>query len=132
MRGIADQRDVGEKGLHVTGESCAVVWKVRVVKAYAEAYIHLLIGRVLARDGVCVELDCRSFHFGRVVNNLKDARVGDWGARIVPWLHIEIINVLPQRFDPREAELDLDGEGNILLKDRVYGCSIVTSREPRH
>jgi len=108
------------------------VWKVRVVKSYAEAHNHLLIGEVFARDTVCVELNCRSFHFGRVVNSLKDVREGDLSIRIIPWSHIEIINVLPAEFNPGEAKLGLDGEGNILLKDRVYTCPVVTSRESRH
>ena len=108
------------------------VWKIRVVKAYAEAHNHLLIGKVIARDTVCVELNCRSFHFGRLVNSLKDVRAGDLGVRIIPWSHIEIINVLPAEFNPGEAELSLDGDGNILLKGSAYACPIVTSQEPRH
>ncbi len=107
------------------------VWKVRVVKTYHEAHNHLLIGEVVSKDTVCVELNCRSFHFGRLVNSLKDVRTGDLGIRIIPWSHIEIINVLPAEFNPGQAELGLDGEGSIFLKDRVYACPIVTSREPR-
>ena len=115
----------------MTDESSPVVWKVRVVKAYAEAHNHLLIGEVLANDAVRVELNCRSFHFGRLVNSLKDVRTGDLGRRIIPWSQIEIINVLPDDFGFAEAQLAVDQEGSILLKGRAYACPIVTSREPR-
>ena len=113
-------------------KATSVIWKVRVVKRYPEAHNHLLIGKVLAKDGVCIELDCRSFHFGRLINSLKDVQAGESGRRIIPWSHIEIINVLPDDFDYREAELSLDREGNILLKDRRYACPIATRSEPRH
>ena len=109
-----------------------VLWKVRVSKAYAEAHNHLLIGEVMSRDGVCVELDCRSFHFGRLVNSLKNVSVGEMGLRIVPWTQIEVINVLPSGFDYRGAELTADAEGNVHLTDRSHACPIATRQESRH
>ncbi len=116
----------------MTDKSPCIVWKVRVVKAYHEAHNHLLIGEVLAKDSVCVELNCRSFHFGRLVNSLKDVLAGELGIRIIPWSHIEIINVLPDEFDFAEAKLSIDAEGSILLEDRAHACPIATRREPRH
>lgn len=113
-------------------KTSSVIWKVRVVKAYPEAHNHLLIGEVLAKDRVCVEMNCRSFHFGRVVNSLKDIRAGDVGVRIIPWAHIEIINVLPADLNYREAELSLDREGNIFLRDSQHICPIAARGEPRH
>lgn len=110
----------------------SVVWKVRTVKAYPEARNHLLIGEVRAKDRVCVEMNCRSFHFGRAVNSLKDIRVGEVDVRIIPWTHIEIVNVLPAEFNYHEAELSLDREGNIFLRDRHRVCPIATRGEPRH
>jgi hypothetical protein len=108
-----------------------LIWKVRVVKTYHEAHNHILIGAVRARDSVSVELHCRPFHFGRLVNGLKDVTPGEVGTRIIPWLQIEIINVLPTDFRFVEAELGTDGDGNIVLRDGSYACPIVTRREPR-
>ncbi len=110
----------------------SALWKVRVNKAYAEAHNHLLVGEVMSRDSVCVELECRSFHFGRLVNSLKNVAVGDLGRRIVPWMQIEIINVLPGDYDYRGAELTADAEGNVYLTDRRHACPIATRQEPRH
>ncbi len=118
----------------MTDRSSSLVWKVRAVKAYSEAHNHLLVGEVRAKDRVCVELNCRSFHFGRMANSVKDVRAGDLGVRIIPWTYIEIVNVLPGDFDYRKAELTIDREGNILLRDRHHdhACPIATRNEPRH
>ena len=77
-------------------------------------------------------LDCRSFHFGRLVNSLKDVRTGEPSRRLIPWSRIEIVNVLPTDFNYREAELSMDREGNILFKDRRHVCPIATPSESRH
>ena len=116
----------------MTDQQAVCVWKVRTVKAYPEAHNHLLIGEVLGRSMVCVELNCRSFHFGRLVNSLKGVHEGDLGVRIIPWSHIEIINVLPGEFDFDKAKLSMEEDGNILLKGQRHVCPIVVSREPRH
>ena len=112
-------------------KTSSVIWKIRTVKAYPEAHNHLLIGEVRAKDRVCVEMNCRSFHVGRAVHSLKNIRAGELGIRIIPWTHIEIINVLPTDFDYCEAELSIDREGDILLKDRRHVCPIATRQEPR-
>ena len=52
------------------------IWKVRTVKDYPEAHNHLFIGQVLQVTESYVRLDCRTYHFGRVVNSVKDIKVG--------------------------------------------------------
>jgi len=101
------------------------------MKAYHEAHNHLLVGEVVSKDCVFIEMHCRSFHFGRSVNSLKDIRAGELGTRMVPWSQVEIINVLPAAFDSASAKLESDHCGNIFLADGSYACPLVTSREPR-
>ena len=108
-----------------------LIWKIRSIKPYRDAHNHLLIGQVVARDGVCVELLCRSFHYGRAVNGAKDIAVGAVEKRILPWSRIEIINELPASFDFQNAALQADEKGAVVFSDQHYSCPIVTNQD-RH
>lgn len=114
------------------GRPPTTVWKVRVVKAYAEAHNHILVGHVVDRNPVFIELHCLSFHFGRSVNSLKDVYKGDYAVRIVPWSRVEVINVLPAAFRTGAARLTRDEDGNIILVDRGHRCPVISPRESRH
>jgi hypothetical protein len=52
--------------------------------------------------------------------------------RIVPWSRVEIINVLPGRFDVENAKLAMDDGGSRLLKADGYACPIMVARESRY
>ena len=106
-----------------------LVWKIRCIKPYPDARNHLLIGLVVGRDQVCLELMCKSFHFGRVVNSPKDIATGALAKRILPWNRIEIINELPTSFDYQSAKLHADQNGSIFFSDSHYPCPILTSRD---
>ena len=108
------------------------IWKVRSIKPYPDAHNHLLIGQVAGRDNVCVELMCRSFHYGRAVNGPKDIITGTIGKRIVPWSRIEIINELPASFDYQNAKLKADQAGGIVLSDDCYSCPIITIQDKHY
>jgi hypothetical protein len=109
-----------------------LIWKVRSVKPYPGAHNHLLVGQVASRDAVCLELMCRSFHYGRVVSVLKDIVVGSIGKRIVPWNRIEIINELPASFDFQNAKLHADQKGGVFFSDGHYFCPIVTVQDKHY
>lgn len=108
-----------------------LIWKIRSIKPYRDAHNHLLIGQVVSRDGVSVELMCRSFHYGRAAGGTRDVAVGDIGKRILPWNRIEIINELPASFDYQNAKLEANEKGAILFSDGHYSCPIITSQD-RH
>ena len=109
-----------------------LIWKIRFVKPYPEAHNHLLIGQVIGRDEVCVELMCRSLHYGRAVNSPKDIAVGAIGKRIVPWSRIEIINELPASFDFQNAKLKADQKGSVFFSDGHFSCPIVTVQDKHY
>ena len=109
----------------------SAIWKVRAIKPYPEAHNHLLIGRVLAQHGPCVSLFCRSFHFGRNVNSIKEIVAGPLGKRIIPWSRIEIINELPASFDFEHAKLVKDSKGNVLLAAGGDSCPVASRRDGR-
>ncbi len=108
-----------------------VIWKVRIVKPYAEAHNHLLIGHVTHRDAASLEMICRTFHYGRPATSAKDVRVGPLGKRIIPWHRVEIINELPSSFDYQGARLHADDNG-VHLTDGHYHCLIVVPAQHRH
>jgi len=109
-----------------------MIWKIRSIKPYRDAHNHLVIGQVVQRDAVCVELMCRSFHYGRVVNSEKDITVGLIEKRILPWARIEIINELPASFDFQAAKLESDDKGGINFTDGSYSCAIVTTQDKHY
>jgi hypothetical protein len=108
------------------------IWKLRVVKSYAEAHNHLLIGRVVDRDEASVTLHCRSLHFGRNVHEPREIAVGPMGKRVIPWSRVEIINELPDDFDYQRGELMTNKDGHILFGMRRKSCPIIDRHENRY
>ena len=108
------------------------IWKVRTVKNYPQAHNHLFIGQVLQITQSYVRLDCRTYHFGKAINNSKDIRVGMHGVRILPWNRIELINELPASFDFANAKLVSDAEGKIALSDGTTNCILSSSYDNRY
>ena len=102
------------------------VWKVRVVKPYAEAHNHLIIGEVIEESLVWVRIKGRTYHFGRSTQRLQDIKVGPNAVRLVPWNRVEVVNELPGSFDYANARLVADGKGNVALKHGRYVCCILT------
>jgi hypothetical protein len=109
----------------------ARIWKVRSIKPYPDARNHILVGQVLAEHGPCVLLFCRTFHFGRSVNGVKDITVGPLGKRIIPWVRIEIINELSGDFDFQAAKLVKDAKGVIALSDGKSSCPLTSQQDRR-
>lgn len=103
----------------------AKIWKVRIVKPYAGAHNHLIVGEVLHDTPTWLRLKGRTYHFGRTVERVSDIKVGSRAVRIVPWNRIELVNELPASFDYVNAKVVADGKGNISLKDARYACPIV-------
>jgi hypothetical protein len=103
------------------------IWQIRFVKAYPDAHNHILVGQVVARDAVCVKLLCKAYHFGRVVNRLRDIREGPLSTRIVPWQRIEVVHELPAGFGFRRAWLAADDEGNYVLFDGSFASPILSA-----
>ena len=108
------------------------IWKVRTVKNYPEAHNHIFIGEVVNMNQSYVRLNCRTFHFGKNINNIKDIRIGGQSVRILPWNRIEIINELPSSFDYSEAELIYNNDGKIALSDEQTECVISSSYDNRY
>lgn len=109
-----------------------IIWKVRTVKNYPEAHNHLLIGQVIGQTPSHVRLDCRTYHFGKTINNIKDIRAGSKGIRILPWNRIEMINELPSSFDCSQAALVYLKDGKIALSDGKVDCIISSSYDNRY
>jgi len=107
------------------------IWKVRAVKLYAEARNHLLVGRVLERNDVYIKMHCKSYHFGRVVNGVRDVCIGRAEVRIIPWACIEIINELNESFDYQKASLTSEKGGDIVISDGQSSCVLMTVRDRR-
>jgi len=108
------------------------IWKVRTVKNYPEAHNHLFIGQALELNRSYVRLDCRTYHFGKTINNIKDVRVGMKSIRILPWERIELINELPSSFNYSKAELISKDNGKIALSDGKTDCVLSSSYDNRY
>jgi len=108
------------------------IWKVRTVKNYPEAHNHLFIGQVLERTGSYIRLDCRTYHFGKAINSVKDIRAGIKGIRILPWNSIEMINELPCSFDYVKADLVSNKDGKIALSDGKTDCVLSSSYDNKY
>ena len=102
------------------------VWKIRVVKPYAEAHNHLIIGEALEESPVWVRIKGRTYHFGRSAQRPQDIKVGANSVRLIPWNRIEIVNELPASFDYANATLVADEKGNLGLKSGRSVCWILT------
>ena len=102
------------------------IWKVRAVKPYPDAHNHLLIGQMLEHDASHVRMTCRTFHYGRLVNSVKDIGMGEIATRRIPWDRIEIVNELTSGFDFKTARLRMDAQGKIHLTDGDNSCLIAS------
>ena len=102
------------------------VWKIRVVKPYAEAHNHLIVGDILDETPTWIRLRGRTYHFGRTVQRVQDVKIGPTSVRIIPWHRVEIIHELPGSFDWEQASLLADRKGNIGLKQGDCICPIVS------
>ena len=109
----------------------AKVWKIRTIKDYPEAHNHLIVGRVEKVNDSYIKTHCKTFHFGRVVNNIKDVVVGEAMIRIIPWCRIEIIKELPDSFDYSNSKVTIDDEHRVVLSDQHYRCKLVSVYEKR-
>ncbi len=108
------------------------IWKVHTVKNYPQAHNHLFIGQALELTQSYVRLDCRTYHFGKTINNIKDIRAGMKGIRIPPRNRIELINELPTSFDYSKAELVSKENGKIALSDGETDCILSSSYDNRY
>lgn len=103
------------------------IWQIRCVKAYPDAHNHILVGQVIERDAACVKMLCKGYHFGRVVNRLRDIREEPLGMRIVPWRQIEVVHELPASFGFRRAWLAVNDEGSYVLFDGFASSPILSA-----
>jgi hypothetical protein len=90
------------------------IWKVRIKKTYPEATNHVVVGELLAENGVFVRLRCRAFHFRRPV---KDSNIRTSGikTRTSPWAVISYVTELPAGFDWEHALAHLDASGDVVF-----------------
>ena len=103
------------------------IWKIRTVKNYHQAHNHLFIGQVIQQTQSYVRIKCRTFHFSRVVNSLKDVKTGHVGVRILPWTSIEFINELPETFDYINAQVVFNEDGKASLRHDDVDCVLCSS-----
>jgi len=71
-------------------------------------------------------MDCKTYHFGKMVNSEKDVYTGINMVRIIPWARIEIINELSESFDYVNAQLLGNKDGTISIKDKQHSYSLVS------
>ncbi|AQQ10363.1 hypothetical protein L21SP3_02195 [Sedimentisphaera cyanobacteriorum] len=107
------------------------VWKVRSVKSYPEAKNHIFVGKPSEINSTYVLLKCKTFHFGKNVNTVRDIQVGKVEYRIMPWSRIEIVNVLDKDFEYKSAQLSMGEKGQINLTDGSKEVLIYTSNDSR-
>jgi hypothetical protein len=108
------------------------IWKIRTVKNYPQAHNHLFIGEVIQLTSSYVRLSCRTYHFSKVVNSVKDIKTGSESVRILPWNRIEVINELPVSFNYSEAKLTSSKDGKIVLNDGQMYCVLASSYDNRY
>lgn len=109
-----------------------LVWKVRTVKDYPDAHNHIFVGEVKGITENYVRLKCKTFHYGRRINALKDVREGAFELRIIPWNRIEVINELSVDFDVENAKLFVDKSGATTLSCGKLICVISSSLGERY
>ncbi len=108
------------------------VWKIRTVKTYPESHNHIIVGRIIDMTESYVRLDCRTYHFGRAVNSIKDICEGLPMVRVIPWARVEIINELADSFDYANAQIACDKDGNINIKDDNFLYGLVSRMEKKY
>lgn len=109
-----------------------LVWKIRTVKDYPDAHNHVFVGEVKSLTDNYVRIKCKTFHYGRRINALKDVREGAYEMRIIPWSRIEIINELPAEFAVEQAKLMVDSSGATTLCCGKLVCVISSSLGERY
>jgi hypothetical protein len=113
-------------------EKKTLVWKIRTVKDYPDAHNHIFVGVVKGITDNYVRLKCKTFHYGRRINALKDVREGGYEMRIIPWSRIEVVNELPVDFDVEQAKLLVDNSGETTLCSSKLVCVISSSLGERY
>ena len=113
-------------------ETTSDIWKIRTVKNYPEAHNHIIVGKVVSKTAEYVHMHCRTFHFARLVNSIRDVDAGIEMERVIPWSRIEIVNVLPYNFDYINAKLTTEKDSTVLLKDQKFMCPLSSYSERRY
>lgn len=113
-------------------EKKKVVWKIRTVKDYPDAHNHIFVGQVLGVTDNYVRLKCKTFHYGRMINAIKDIREGAYEVRILPWNRIEVINELAENFEVDQAKLVVGKSGGAVLTCGDLKCVISSSLGERY
>lgn len=109
------------------------IWKIRTIKDYPQAHTHILIGKVDEMTAAWVKINCRTYHFGSSVSNIRAIRIGELMTRILPWNRIEIINELRDDFDFTATKLKLNEKSEITLTDiNNLECTLITSYDNKH
>lgn len=106
-------------------------WKIRISKTYSEAKNHIIVGKVLDCNSTFICIESKTFHFGNVVNSLKEIREGKLDSRIIPWNRVEIIHKLPTGFLFNNAELEKTDDG-VIFNDGEIACQIVRLMDKRY
>ena len=95
------------------------VIRLRCKKQYPEAHTHIIIGVVDAETSRYVAVKGRTFHFRRLVDQIRSqVHCGQETIRIIPWENIEIIHRLEGPVD-YHAEVTFDKHGNLILTDKA-------------
>lgn len=94
--------------------------KLRCKKSYQGAHTHIVIGRVLEENQNYIAIMGKTFHFGRIVDGMKNQIFsGAITERIVPWNNVEIIHPLSDESD-FTASIKFDTNGNLVLCDKAH------------
>lgn len=109
-----------------------MVWKVRTVKDYPDAHNHIFVGEVKGITDNYVRLKCKTFHYGRRINALKDVREGAFELRIIPWNRIEVVNELSVDFDVEKSKLMVENSGATTLCCGKLTCVISSAQGERY
>lgn len=113
-------------------EKKRIVWKIRTVKDYPDAHNHLFVGQVEGITDNYVRIMCKTFHYSRRINTLKDIREGTCEIRIIPWNRIEVVNELSADFDIEKSKLSVDKNGATTLFCGELTCVISSSLGERY
>jgi hypothetical protein len=93
--------------------------RLRCKKQYPEAHTHIIIGEVEAETSRYVAVKGRTFHFRRLVDQLRSqVHCGQEAVRVIPWENIEIIHRLEAPVDYL-ADITFDKHGNLILADKA-------------
>lgn len=105
------------------------IWKVLMVKEYADASNHLVVGQVLDVNQVFIRMECRAFHYRTPVLELNKVIEGEVNIRIIPWAKVECAKVLDPDMNWKEAQLvasdkgirltDLHGHDTLIYRKKV-------------